>query len=228
MEHQTRYASAKNVLAVDTSTATASFAIAQNGHLLASLVSTDATPHSQTFFGLLQKLLAEAGLRLPQIDLFAAVTGPGSFTGLRVGLSALKGLAQAAARPVLGINALDLTAMSAGTTGEFTVLLEAGRKEVYVGKRQIDASRMVHRLGTDSVITLAALPELLSRETVTFLGSGTAKLPPNEAWRVLTVETPLAQTLALCAEDTLQQGTPPELHPYYIRPSDAEIKFAAN
>ncbi len=220
---------AKIILAVDTSTAAASFAIAQNRRLLASLVSHDPAPHSQTIFDNLQSLLAQAGLRLPQIDLFAGVTGPGSFTGLRVGLSALKGLAQAAVRPVLGVNALDLTALSAGTTGEFIVLLEAGRHEVFAGKRQVNHAGQVLRTMLDWVGPPAALAERFQSETAAaFIGSGAVKYLANTdlAKRVVALANPLAQTLALHAEDLLASGVPLELHPYYLRPSDAEIKFA--
>ncbi len=222
---------AKIILAVDTSTAAASFAIAQNRRLLASLISHHPAPHSQTFFGNLQTLLTQAGLSLAQIDLFAGVTGPGSFTGLRVGLSALKGLAQAAARPVLGINALDLTALSAGFTGEFIVLLEAGRHEVFAGKRLVNHAGAVLQTRPDWVGPLAALAERFQSDTAAaIIGSGTVRYLANTdlAKRIVPLASPLVHTLALHAEVLLANGAPLELHPYYLRPSDAEIKFVAN
>ncbi len=223
--------SAKIILAADTSTAVASFAIAQNKRLLAVLVSYDPAPHSQTFFGNLQTLLAQTGLSLAQIDLFTGVIGPGSFTGLRVGLSALKGLAQAAARPVLGVNAIDLTTLSTETTGEFIVLLEAGRNEVFAGKRLVNHMGALVQTMPDWVGSPAVLPErFLSDTTTAFIGSGAVKYlaATDLAGRIVLLATPLARTLALHAADLLANGTPLELHPYYLRPSDAEIKFANN
>ena len=79
------------ILAVDTSHARASFAISHGAKIVAAHQSDASIPHSKIFFDLLSLLLQDAGLSLAEIDVFAAAVGPGSFTGLRVGLSAIKG-----------------------------------------------------------------------------------------------------------------------------------------
>src|SRR5690349_3161414 len=80
------------ILAVDTSSARASLAIARGAEIIASSQSDAFIPHSNIFFDLLSNLLHSAALSITEINLFAAAVGPGSFTGLRVGLSAIKGL----------------------------------------------------------------------------------------------------------------------------------------
>lgn len=228
MQKTPTVSSGKIVLALDTSTAVASFAIAQNGQLLAALVGENPAPHSQTIFANLHTLLAQAGLGLTQIDLFAVVTGPGSFTGLRVGLSALKGVAQTVVRPILGVNAFDLVALSAGSAGEFLVVLEAGRNEVFVGKRLVDSAARLQQLTADWVgpVEMYAVHFQADMRGAVLLGSGLSRLPQDLVQQATPMQVPFAITLALHAEVLFESGRAPEPHAYYVRPSDAEVKFA--
>ncbi|MBI1761596.1 MAG: tRNA (adenosine(37)-N6)-threonylcarbamoyltransferase complex dimerization subunit type 1 TsaB [Acidobacteria bacterium] len=218
----------KIVLAVDTTAALASYAVARNRTLIAALCNESQAPHSQSFFGNLQTLLTKAGLSLTQIDLFAGVTGPGSFTGLRVGLSALKGLAQAAQCRILGVNTIDLTALSVGVPGEFIVVLEAGRNEVIVAKRSVSHRMPIQTIAPDVVVPITELSELLSAETsgASIIGPESLRSTLNYLQRCEWPESSLAVTLALYADDFLENDPNPELHAYYLRPSDAEIKYA--
>ena len=138
--HSEPEASAPVILAVDTSTARPAMAIRRATDLLAALVSSRVEPHSRTLFDNLNLLLEQAALTIDEIDLFAVVTGPGSFTGLRVGISALTGLAAARGRPLCGIDRLELQARALGCAGTILVLSEAGRGEVYAGLRRLDAA----------------------------------------------------------------------------------------
>lgn len=216
------------VLAIDTSTAPATFAIANHCQVLASVISETSVPHSQTFFGHLQDLLVQAQLTLERIDVFAAVSGPGSFTGLRVGLSAIKGLAQAFGRPVLGVNAFDLIAISIGTSGEFLIALEAGRNEVFVGKRVVNADAQIQQFANDWVGAPVSLPERFQRaaEEAVIIGSGAYRINPGLVSTNTCPDSSLAVTLALHAKPLLACGRLSAIHPYYLRPSDAEVKLA--
>lgn len=218
----------KFVLAVDTSTEVASYAIAKNRQLVATVLSQDSRPHSQTFFHSLQQLLIQAQTTLDQIDLFAVVTGPGSFTGLRVGLSAIKGLAQTLRRPVIGKSAIDLTALSAGSPGTFIVVLEAGRGEVFVGTRVVSALGQVEQCEADWVGSVEFLPErfYLQSPEALLIGSGVFRLKSKLVNLVAQQQYSLAATLGTQAEQLVTSEPVPELHAYYLRPSDAEVKFA--
>jgi tRNA threonylcarbamoyladenosine biosynthesis protein TsaB len=154
------------VLAVDTSTAHPGLAVTRGSQLLSLLVSSRVEPHSRALFELLTRLLDQAALSIEQIDLFAVVAGPGSFTGLRVGMAAMKGLAATHRQPLYGLNLLDLKALSLGVAASVLVVCEAGRGEVFAGWRrltragQIESDPARDRYGPAATVLPALLAEL--------------------------------------------------------------------
>lgn len=222
------------VLAIDTSSSQASFAIQRGGKLLAALTTDNGTQHSHTFFPHLETTLKLAGIELAQITTLAAVTGPGSFTGLRVGLAAAQGLAQTLRTTTIGLNTLDVTALAAGITGRILVLLDAGRGEVFAGLRDVTQEGGFTQPQPDQAGRLENLfPALVKDEARFFIvGSGVRLLESSvhaqgSCWQILQPVLPLAPVLARYAITGLPQA---ELHPLqacYIRPSDAEMKAAA-
>jgi tRNA threonylcarbamoyladenosine biosynthesis protein TsaB len=251
----TEAAANKLILAVDTSSPTASFAIAHGETILASLTSTVNAPHSRTFYDHLAILLKLAGCNLKDIDAFAAATGPGSFTGLRVGLAAIKGLAHTTGKPALGINSIDALALTANVVGLTMVVINAGRKEVYNGFRLITALGLVKTVGEDTVGVLSesmmaaaqSFQLLASHQPLLILGDGalahrnelaayaaahqaTLRLvsrfdPQCAEWQLKTSASNTAEEIARYAGLLMNNGFAPSLHPHYIRPSDAEIKW---
>lgn len=224
------------VLAVDTSAANASFALLRNNEILAVIRGDSSVPHSRTFFNHITDLLKTANVELNQIDVLAAATGPGSFTGLRVGLSAIKGLAHALGRSAIGINSIDAIALSAGFTGEMLVIIEAGRHEFYSGLRQISAERDVQAIGSDRVGSLGDLlksaePHISDNTAVIFNSQSSEMAIAEElmkpGYRQLKLKTALTTTAEQVAFQALKlslASAKSDLHPHYIRPSDAEIK----
>jgi len=237
------------VLALDTTSPRSSLALALDGVVLAAVEGDEQLPHSQTLFASLTEVLGSAGISLSQVELLAGNTGPGSFTGLRVGLAALKGLAQALKREVIGVNALDLTALAVGIEGRYLILLEAGRNEVYAGLRVIGPAGSVVASGVDLVSDLPAVisyyqPELdkgaiLAGNAVTKhlgpleeiagkLGRTLVSLstsPSGKDWAMQLAVQPLAATLAIAAPQYLANNGCAKLKAYYIRKSDAELKL---
>ncbi len=145
------------VLALDTTSPRSSLALAQDGVVLATVEGDEQLPHSQTLFASLTEVLSLAGVNLSQVELLAGNIGPGSFTGLRVGLAALKGLAQSLNREVIGINALDLTALAVGIEARYLILLEAGRNEVFADLRVLSSAGSVVASGADLVNDLPTI-----------------------------------------------------------------------
>ena len=95
------------ILGMDTSSVNATVAVLNDNKLVAEyLISNDRT-HSVIIMPLLEDMLKKCGVKLSDVDVFAVVTGPGSFTGLRIGISTIKTLAQACNKPVIGINSLE-------------------------------------------------------------------------------------------------------------------------
>lgn len=240
------------VLAVDTSAPYSSYALAQGDQILATISSRAFVPHSRTFFANLRTLLNLANLEIGRVDLFAAATGPGSFTGLRVGLAAVKGLAGSLGKPSIGVNSIDLQALSISVSGLVMVLIDAGREEVYCGLRRIDAAGKIETVGLDGVGPVSVQLGQIENypKSVMIVGSGAIKyqkeieafgltlgvpikknrLVDPDTWATLgwqligQTEMTTAAALARNAAGMLACGAGAGIHAYYVRPSDAEIK----
>jgi tRNA threonylcarbamoyl adenosine modification protein YeaZ len=181
-------------------------------------------------------------VKVEEIGAFAVATGPGSFTGLRVGLAAVKGLADSLDRPCLGIDSLDLHALASGFDGAHLVMLSAGRGEIYCGFRDVASGDIVDRSIGDKVgrpsSVLRAITEYLRRSPLIVVGdvgyiykeetsdlinqlrvdgtTNTIFLKPG-----LNIPSVLAQRAALL----MQKNQTPPAAPHYIRQSDAEIMW---
>jgi tRNA threonylcarbamoyladenosine biosynthesis protein TsaB len=153
-------ASSLTVLGLDTASTTASYAIARNGVLAASLDAADGDRPSETLFRSLSRLLEEACVELSEIDLFCAVVGPGSFTGLRVSLAAVEGIAQTLRLPAIGYDTFDGWALAARRAGTVLAIVAAGRGEVYGGVRTVGVDGNLMRIGDD----LVGPPDLVVRQ----------------------------------------------------------------
>lgn len=119
------------IFGLDSAGKTAGVAVLQDGRLIyESYLSTGHT-HSETLLCLCKNAFDAVGMKPADIDVFAAAAGPGSFTGLRIGLAAVKGLAFTHATPCAAVSTLEALAYTAGIDGTFVCALDARRKEVY-------------------------------------------------------------------------------------------------
>lgn len=121
-----------NILCVDTSGPSAGVAVLRDGRLVFECSLIHGRTHSQCIMPMVEQGLAGAGLQAGDVDLFAAVVGPGSFTGVRIGVSTVKALAHAAQRPCVGVDALE--ALAAGIQdfgGLICPILDARAQQVY-------------------------------------------------------------------------------------------------
>jgi tRNA threonylcarbamoyladenosine biosynthesis protein TsaB len=228
-----------SILAADTSSPLASLAIVRGDKILASLSGGAHLPHSKALFLNLSILLQLAGLELLEIDAFAVATGPGSFTGLRVGLAAIKGLAHTLSKPAIGISSFDALALGSGATGMILTIIDAGREEAYCGLRQVSTDGKSEVIGKDQVGRPAVvLPHMISGiKSFVAVGSGALKFKHEiDAAARVREDAASEVRLKVCHIDTgviiaqsaarfLIAGNKSEIHPYYIRPSDAEIKL---
>lgn len=138
------------ILALDTSGKLASAALLQDGRLLASETRDSMLDHSRTLLPMCSDLLAGHGLQLKDIDLFAAVVGPGSFTGVRIGCAAVKGYAWSLGKPCLGISSLLAAAWMQQEAGLVCTSIRARQNESFyaIFRRTEDG---VERLSEDTV-----------------------------------------------------------------------------
>ena len=122
------------ILALDTTSARASLALRHDGVTLAQLTLDSADGYAHLIFQAIARLLADAAVQLHEIDCFATASGPGSFTGVRVGLAAVKGLAAALGKPAVGISNLRALA----SFGNLRPVIDARRGEVYTAVYDAD------------------------------------------------------------------------------------------
>src|ERR1700682_4553062 len=118
------------ILAIDTSTRAGSIALLRDRQVLAEIAAREETPYSTRLFRDLELLQSRAQFRMDQIDVFAVGAGPGAFTGLRVGLTAVKGWAEVDYKPIAAISGLEAIAVRGYTNDGVRALLGARRIEV--------------------------------------------------------------------------------------------------
>lgn len=162
-----------NIVAIDTSGPAASCAVLIDGEIVQSIAMNRGLTHSETIMPALDACMSAARLSCDQVDCFATVAGPGSFTGVRIGVCAVKGLAHAWNRPCARIDALEALAMNfAGFDGLACPILDARRGQVYCAAFDMKDGmpvRMLEDAAIDLTEFLASLPK--DRRLV-FLGDG--------------------------------------------------------
>lgn len=212
------------VLAVDTTTPRGSVAVAEGDELLGEVRLSSDLAHSVRVLPAAQFLLDGLALRPADLGGFAVTTGPGSFTGLRVGLSTIQGLALAAGRPCLGLSSLDvLAARIRGMAPRLAALVDAFRGEVYAALYDSEARLVGERRVASPVDFLATVPAGSA-----FLGDGAARYKrevldacPGAIFPERSLY--LAGTLARLAAPRLAAGEgagPEALRPVYLRWAD--------
>jgi len=192
------------VLAVDTTQELGSLALARGGEILEETEIHEPTGFAHVLYGHLAALLERHGVRPREIDCFAAASGPGSFTGVRVGLACIKGLAEAAGRPAVAVSNLQALA-TFGAAPLRAVMLDARRGEIY-GAVYDAAGRIV-------------LPEVVAK-----LDSWLETLPAGA--ELVKGPRPLAAAVARIATGSFRSGEasdPAALDANYVRRSDAEL-----
>ncbi|HJS74971.1 MAG TPA: tRNA (adenosine(37)-N6)-threonylcarbamoyltransferase complex dimerization subunit type 1 TsaB [Vicinamibacteria bacterium] len=221
------------VLAVDTTGAHGSVGIVEDGELLGLIGTRETSPrHAESLLPTIDHLLRLHALGLEQIDGFAVAVGPGSFTGLRIGIAAVAGLSFAAGKPAAGISALEATAHRfRHVEGLVVPLIEAYRGEVYGAAYR--ARRGILHLEVEP--SCAAAPAFLaSLPEPPLLVAGTALLRHREAIRAHAREAFLADSSFFLADEIARLGGARmeageaaalgSLAPLYVRRADAEIE----
>lgn len=154
------------ILALESSAAAASAAVCEDGALIAQSFQRTGLTHSATLLPMTEDLLKSTGLTLQEIDLFAVAAGPGSFTGIRIGVSALKGLAWALDRPCAACSTLESMAWQvAHMDGELCPVMDARRSQVYNARFSVRDGIPV-RLTEDRAISLDELAAEVKKSSV--------------------------------------------------------------
>lgn len=236
------------VLSVDTATLGGSVSIVRHDVLLAHAVGSQEVSHSNSLLNDINGCLKQVGLSLTEIDLFAAAAGPGSFTGLRIGLATIKALAATLGRPCIGIPTLKAVARAGGQSDATVALLPAGRGEVFVQMFSVAPPAKVEALDAAAHLTpdkmldkygslrnlrwsgeaahryKDLLQEYANRVGIEF---GEQSREASSGWSLAVEERNLSQHVAALALQELRRGASVDaqsLTAIYVRPSDAELK----
>ncbi|MGI6004378.1 MAG: tRNA (adenosine(37)-N6)-threonylcarbamoyltransferase complex dimerization subunit type 1 TsaB [Christensenellales bacterium] len=160
------------MVAVDTSGLSASVAALEDGALLAERWQSYARQHSSIIMPMLEEMLEKLSWQARDVDVWAAVVGPGSFTGLRIGVSTVRALAHAWNKPCVGVNAIEALAMMALQAPDLIVpVIDARNKQVYTGAYHFSGDSLLCDISPKACGIMELLDELTGRD-VTFLAGG--------------------------------------------------------
>ena len=223
------------ILALETSAKAVSAAISENGRILASGYQDTGLTHSRTLMPIVEHILKNTELKLEDMDAIAVAVGPGSFTGIRIGVAAAKGLAFGAGIPVIGVSTLE--AMATGLAhwdGLVICAMDARRQQVYNANFAAKVGTLT-RLTEDRAIALSELvKEVENDERPKIIVGDGGRLCYNVLLEqgvpcVLAPPHLLQQSAAavgLAAEEALRRGEQPvsaqELLPVYLRQAQAD------
>lgn len=221
------------ILTLDTATETEGVALLEGDVLQGQAQIRVSKTHASQLWKTIFFLLAQAEWELNEIDLWAVTVGPGSFTGLRIGLATIKGLAFATQKPIVGISTLEALAFSFSYCPYLICpVIDARKKEVFCAYFRSDSHGEIHWAGEPRNIKPQALAQEI-KEPVLLVGNGArlyqaffkeslgalALFPDSHLHLISPV------VLGTLARSRMQQGrqsSPEEIRPFYIRPSDAE------
>lgn len=222
------------ILALDSSAIVATVALCEDERLLAEYTVNNGNTHSETLLPMVESLLRHFGLGAKDVDLFAVSSGPGSFTGVRIGAATVKGLAFGREdKCCVGVSTLEALAYNLiGNTGIICPVMNARRSQVYTALFRCDEKGLT-RLMPDSAIAISELDDILAKysgERIMLCGDGYA-ITVDGLKQTTVCETPerlrhqSAFSVAQVAYEKYLAGealSDAELKVDYLRPSQAE------
>lgn len=224
-----------NILGIDTATMAGSVAVITEQQLIAETTVNTKTTHTERLLPMIDQTLRAASLTIQQIDAIAVASGPGSFTGLRIGVTTAKSLAYSIRKPLVGVPSLDaLASQFLYTEVLICPILDARKQEVYTALYR-NTEDHVQRISEYSVIAPQNLLKALHEPTL-FLGDGVLAyrqqicevLGNHALFANPALMFPRASLIAKLGVDRLLTGTPDDSYaftPLYLRKSDAEIHW---
>lgn len=223
------------ILAVDTATEICGVALAVDGRVKAELILSHGVTHTRSAMAAVDAVLNLTGTDMEAIDAFAVTKGPGSFTGLRIGISTVKGLSLATGKPIIGISCLEILAHQApAAAGLICPMIDARRGEIYWTLYTRDGAATASIL-KEKVGPVAAVADTINGPCH-FIGNGVSvyrsSLEPllehPAQWAEETLSGLRPKVLAHLAWQRFEAGQlddAPAFTPVYLRKSDAEINL---
>lgn len=222
------------LLTIDTSSSVCSIAVTDGEQLLGEYLIAGGKGASSRLFNGIDRLMADCGVKMQDLDGFGVAHGPGAFTGLRVGIAAVKGLALATGKPVAGFSSLAMLAMNAPLSDlPVCALYDARKGEVYAGLYSTVAG-IPQSIRPDAVVAPESIAEWLDGPAI-LLGDGALRYRDSLAelcgdrarFASSHLHLPRASHGAIIALSALSRGVrvpPAGLLPLYLRLSEAELE----
>ena len=239
------------ILGIDTATLAGSVCLARGEKVLASVIGDPKVSHSNNLLSDINRVLDDSRVSLTDVDVFAAANGPGSFTGLRIGLATVKALSKTLSRACVGIPTLRAIAHSCGPADGIVAALPAGRGEVFVQLFTFSRDQTVRELdkpahlspekmlleygrlknlkwaGEGAQLHQTKIKEWAAQRNISFGAEGANGDGGDPVWILARREANLAGSIAALALGRFRSGdieTPDLLRAIYVRPPDAELK----
>jgi len=224
-------------LAIECATRAASVALLSDEKVIGEIYLDTESHHSESVLPALERLLALAKLAIGNVDLFACTTGPGSFTGVRMGIATVKGLSLAVGKPIVGVSTLEALTMNLSFSPRLICpLLDARKNQVYAGLYRIGEDGLPRSVVADYLGDIETVLKKLPPEDIDFIGEGSLRygetirggFPDAKIVGIGKINNPSASSLGMVAVGRYrQQGMvvdPLSLMPNYLRLSEAEQK----
>jgi len=217
------------VLGIDTAMWTGSVAIIYDDHLCGMVGINAAASHAERLMSCIDFLFKNLGMQENELDGLAVSAGPGSFTGLRIGIGTVKGFSLALKKPAVGISTLKAMARSVPAGMLLCPLIDAGRGEVYGCCYRREGEKLLELCGETLDDPLRFLGKIDAHEVCVF-GTGAEKFRHeiertySDRVRIVEFNHFLAPSVAMLGSDLIREGNIGSLKPNYIRKPDAELQ----
>lgn len=218
------------ILSIDTSSSICAVSVLEDTNVIQEINLDDKKTHSENLMVLVKKILEISNIKLKDIDLIVCSTGPGSFTGIRIGVSAVKAMAEVLEKPVIGISSLDsLAGNEKVEDGYICSIINANNNQVYAGVYDKNINKVEDYIA-DDIENVIKILEKYQNESILFVGDGAEFFKDrisNDFQKALftTNNTQSSVSQARIAYDKYKKGeikTPDTLTPLYLRKSQAE------
>lgn len=221
------------ILAVDTSTMMSSISILEDDKIIADSSINQEETHSEMLVPLIKRMLDDLKIKANDIDLFAIAKGPGSFTGLRIGMTSLKAMAQALDKPIIGVSTLKGMAYSIMNDGYVLAIIDARGKRYFAGLYKWNNDQL--EMQFEEIIEENVLEERIQEiDRITIVGEAISKLPNKiKEFSNVKLSHPglnngISRNIAVLAKEKYEKGEIDntfDITPNYLRKSQAEISF---
>lgn len=221
-------------LAFDTASKTASVALLREHDVLYDTIINKGLNHSEVLLPAIDEAFRLSNIKLKDIDFFACTLGPGSFTGLRIGVSTLKGLMMATGKPAAGVSSLAALALNVKTKGKIIgSVMDAGRGQVYLAYYQYDQDGVLRQIAPEQILDPKDIIHPYQEEVI-YVGDGAIQhadrfISIGKRSQIASVEQQFigASAVGVLAMEKYRSKDFLDLAscvPVYLRSADAELK----